>query len=295
MLIIARIIAHEYIYWVNENLWGYPYLQWLCKIHADISFIFWIKNIIKGKVMMQKLNQYIKSSGGVFNAFCQADLLNKNNWWGTRYEDRSGAWVGNSGHKNAEGQVVYGLSGACYGLSCAYLIKGAQWSDFEPYINTRAGHSVILGIMNYQKQHTAILRAVKRSTTLNERYKKRMPTNKEAAEIVMKTNADIVFYNSQQIRSIVSPEVRAKILIDKLKPGYCYEISFFSTQARHSVAAWVENNVIKYFDSNYGEITYPNNKAGLNSLKAALGMMFADSYKNFNEVTIRSYNWRATA
>jgi hypothetical protein len=263
--------------------------------NADINFILWNKAIIKGQVMIPKLIEYIKSTGGVYNVFYQSDLLNKNSWWGTRYEDRSGAWVGNSGHKNAEGQVVYGLSGACYGLSCAYLIKGAQWSEFEPYINTRAGHSVILGIMNYQKQHTAITRAVKKSTTLNDRYKKSIPTNEEAAETVMKTNADIVFSSSQKLRIIFSPTVRAKILIDKLKPGYCYEISIFSIQARHSVAAWVENNVIKYFDSNYGEITYPNTVAGLNSLKTALGMMFADSYKNFNEVTIRSYHWRAMA
>lgn len=244
--------------------------------------------------MLQKLIHHVTSSGGVFNYFNQTLLIRKNQWLGTNYKNLSGAWFGDTGHKNADGEVFYGLYGVCYGLSGAYLIKGGQWSEFEPYINSRAGHSIILGVMNCQAQRTALVRAVKNSKALKSRFKQGIPSAKESFDIIMKS-AGVNYYSSQALPIINNAELRMKMLVDQLKPGYGYEISFYSSTSGHSVAAWVEKNVIKFFDCNYGEITFPNTMAGQAGLKVALGILVSNEYNEHSRVVIESYRCRAMA
>lgn len=246
--------------------------------------------------MMDKLSEYVKSTRGSFIYHNQVvSVVDKGKWTGTNNKNLSGAWTGNSHFKNDKGEDLYGLPGVCFGLIAAYLIKGYNWREFEKFINASEGHRIILGIMNYQAQRPLSIRSARSSKENIQRYKQSIITNQEVFKTVVKARGSVIYQGYRSLPKINDIQARVKMIVDNLDVGYCYEVGIYRLSSEniqcdgHSVAFWVERNVIKFYDPNFGEISYANNRSGIDCFKVAVEIIFFGYYREHKVVEMSRF------
>ncbi|AYA05029.1 UNVERIFIED_ORG: hypothetical protein M2414_003870 [Rahnella aquatilis] len=249
--------------------------------------------------MINRLRQYINKTNGTYSFFNQVTYIQQNKWVANNPRNLGGAWLGS--HIDSESkQIQYGLRGACYGLSAAYLITGRDWSSFKCFINTSASHRLILGIMNIQEQNSALaykqakLKAQK-SLFDNFHRKGHSPNvnymrTQDAYHLIMKNEGRLICLKTSTLPQASTTAARIEGLVKSLRQDSLYEIGIYKgCKGGHSIAIRTDGNMIKLFDANIGEISYDYNTKQIMHFVEALCIVFDGCYKNYNRITVDEY------
>ena len=249
--------------------------------------------------MLNRLIQYTQKTNGTFSFFNQVVYMQKNRWVANNPRNLGGAWIG--GYRAPETNLVqYGLRGACYGLSAAYLIAGKDWSNFKNFLNTTASHRLILGIMNIQEQNCSLNDKKSKLKMKNIwadklNRKKCHPdrnylTTEEAYHLIMKNEGNLNILITSTLPQSNSTLARIEGLTRSLRPNTLYEIDIYQDyQEGHSIAIRTDKGMIKFFDPNIGEISYSYNKSQIIHFIEALCIVFNEFYKNYNRIKVNEY------
>ncbi|RBQ34963.1 hypothetical protein C2125_06800 [Rahnella aquatilis] len=249
--------------------------------------------------MLNRLLQYTNKTGGTYSFFSQVTYIQKNNWVANNPRNLGGAWLGS--HRDPESnQIQYGLRGACYGLSAAYLIAGRDWRGFKCYMNSSASHRLILGIMNIQEQNSALkskLTQLKKQKSLFDKFNRKGHSPKinymsteDAYHLIMKNEGRLISLKTSTLPQASTTAARIEGLVKSLRQNSLYEIGIYQgCQGGHSIAIRTDGNMIKFFDPNIGEISYNYNTKQIMHFMEALCMVFNEFYKNYNLFKVDEY------
>lgn len=261
--------------------------------------------------MFKKLSNFISRTDGESHSFCQAQYMQKNNWMSNNPRNLPGAWIGSFTDPRTN-QTMYGLQGACLGLSAAYLIKGQNWSTFKQYLDTPECHRLTLGIMNYQEQYGDVIQAqnraaalaktqipVKQNKSLFSRFthkkKAEAPKNitylssSEAFNHIVKVQGGINFIDIVRLKPIENTMERIDVLMAHTASNFNYRINMHRPGGGHAVAITTGRKRIKFFDPNQGEFSYPDTAEGREYFKVALALLLEDRYPRYKELSISRY------
>lgn len=257
-----------------------------------------------------KLALFASQTHGQYSPFDQYSYMRKNRWVSDNPRKLTGAWIG-SFRLPGINEDLYGLRGACLGLSAAYLVKGHNWSTFKQYLDSPECHGLTLGIMNYQEQMGEISRAKKiaaeqaksqatvQKGTSAVSNKKRITAPKQieyvstadAIELLVKVQGKINFISRVELSPIEDIEERIEVLMMHIDSNFGYLLNIRGGGSGHAVSLTTGQKRIKFFDPNFGEISYPDTEAGREYFKSALYFLFYEAYKKFNIIIISRFTY----
>lgn len=257
-----------------------------------------------------KLALFASQTHGQYSPFDQNAYTRKNHWVSDNPRNLAGAWIG-SFRLPWMNKELYGLRGVCLGLSAAYLVKGHNWSTFKQYLDSPECHRLTLGIMNYQEQYGEISLARKvaaeqaksqataQNGTSAVSNKKRIAvpkqieyvTTADAIKLLVKVQGNINFISRIELSPVEDVEERIEALMKQIDSNFGYQLSIRGGGSGHSVSLTTGQKRIKFFDSNFGEISYPDTEVGRESFKSYLCFLFNEVYKKFNIIIISRFTY----
>ncbi len=257
-----------------------------------------------------KLALFASQTHGQYSPFDQNAYMRKNRWVSDNPRNLAGAWIG-SFRLPGMNKELYGLRGVCLGLSAAYLVKGRNWSTFKQYLDSPECHRLTLGIMNYQEQFGEISLArkiaaeqaksqaaaqngaaavsnIKKITTPKQiEY----VTTADAINLLVKVQGKINFISRVELSPIEDIEERIETLMKHIDSNFGYLLNIRGGGSGHAVSLTTGQKRIKFFDPNYGEISYPDTKTGREYFKSALYFLFYEFYKEYNNIIISRFTY----
>jgi len=222
--------------------------------------------------IVNALMTYVRNTKGKYNYFSQSAYMRKYGWSGTDRTKLGGVWTGATGKKDIQGKEIYGLGGACYGFSAAYLISPPHSCNVENYFHLPKTQSIIRGVMNLQYQHYHVALAY---TSL---------PREEIFNEIVRIEGHIRYRGMVRLS-----RVSASALMNELVMNGKHEINMVNASVGHSVALKIAARDICFFDSNLGEIIYPNDFFGRKKMEGALHMVFHSQYRTYTTMSVSNF------